>query len=80
MAKYRYRPRTNRTPVNHPLFGHLEWDTIVENPEAAHNPDFEKIRPARPKPEEPSTPAAGHPPADDPAPVRPDAGKPGRSR
>lgn len=77
-TKYRYRPRTNRTPVNHPLFGHLEWDTIVENPEAAHDPDFEEIRPA--KPAVPSKPAAGHAPADDPVHTRPDAGKPGRSK
>lgn len=40
---YRYRPKDNRTPVNHPVLGHLEWDTIVDSPLCAGLPDFEEI-------------------------------------
>lgn len=42
--RYRYRPRDNRTPVNHPTIGHLEWDGIYSHPDCAGNPDFEEIR------------------------------------
>lgn len=40
---YRYRPADNRTPVNHPTLGHLEWDTVVDDLSCAGNPDFEEI-------------------------------------
>ena len=88
--QYRYRPRDNRTPLDHPVFGHLEWGGIYESPECAGNPDFEPVEAPEPDPEPaaPKTgkqdaspdPAADKPADDPPAATAGDAGKPGRSK
>jgi hypothetical protein len=41
--RYRYRPAGNRTPLTHPVLGHLHWDGIYEHPDCAGHPDFEPI-------------------------------------
>lgn len=51
---YRYKPAENRTPVNDPVLGHLEYGKVYDNPECAHRDDFEEVkskakRPPRPK-------------------------------
>lgn len=40
---YRYRPKDNRTPMSHPVIGHLVWDGVYDNPACAGNPDFVEI-------------------------------------
>lgn len=79
---YRYRPRGNRTPVNHPILGHLSWDGVYDNSLCANNPDFELIRDKAAKTEPADTAPAStpsHATSTEP-PVNPaDASKPGRS-
>lgn len=49
--KYRYKPADNRTPVNDPVIGHLEYGQIYDNPACAGRPDFEEVKtPAKPSP------------------------------
>jgi hypothetical protein len=94
MMPWRYQPKDNRTPVNHPVFGHLEYGTVVDNPGCAHDPNFVEVKPkqkpkaAKPKaePANPSIKAAesGDSPADAPSASEPpaeqaSAGKTGRS-
>lgn len=45
MAQYRYRPKGNRTPLSHPVLGHLEYDGVYSHPDCAGHPDFKEIRP-----------------------------------
>lgn len=90
MALFRYRPKGNRTPLNHPVLGHLEWDGIYDNPACAGNPDFQEIKPEpEPAPDPDPEPAASEPdavaPADESADKpsaqsKTDAGKTGRSK
>jgi hypothetical protein len=84
MAQYRYRPKDNRTPVSHPVIGHLTWDGIYDHPDCAGHPDFEEITP---EPEEnpgsgpePGTADTVDEPADKPSAAKATgAGKTGRS-
>ena len=80
---WRYKPRDNRTPVNHPLFGHLEWGTVIDDERCAGDPNFELIKPHKPhKPERSGpdpTPAPAGKPDPKPSADTDDAGKPGRS-
>lgn len=55
MANFRYRPKDNRTPVNHPVLGHLEWDTVVES-DASPGPDFEPDSAPKKKSAKPAAP------------------------
>jgi hypothetical protein len=90
---YVYRPVDNRTPVNHPVLGHLEWGTVIDDPSCAGDPNFEEIKPkkaparkkAPAKPEPAKEPAVADKPATPPAANQTpanstaSAGKPGRS-
>ena len=40
---YVYRPADNKTPVNHPVFGHLEYGTVCDDPLCADDPNFELV-------------------------------------
>jgi hypothetical protein len=40
---WRYEPQTNRTPVNHPVLGHLAWGQIYDNPLCANDPNFVEV-------------------------------------
>lgn len=51
MPKYRYRPKDNRTPVSHPVFGHLLWDGEYEHDECAGHPDFVEVREKQDEPD-----------------------------
>lgn len=44
MAQYRYRPADNRTPVLDPVFGHLSWDGVYDDPRCADDPRFEPVK------------------------------------
>ena len=83
MALYRYRPRGNRTPVLHPVFGHLEWDGVYDHPDCAGHPDFQLIKDSAPTEDRPaadeSTAEASAETAKPPAHSKADAGKTGRS-
>lgn len=87
MTKYHYRPKDNRTPVTHPIIGHLDYDGVYEHPDCADNPDFVEVHDKKDEPE----PVAAEEGASNPEPVTPDpvtkspgvspakAGKTGRS-
>lgn len=49
MPQYRYRPADNRTPVNDPVLGHLDYDGVYDDPRCADDPRFEEV-PARKDP------------------------------
>lgn len=70
---FRYRPKGNRTPVNDPVLGHLEYDGVYDDPRCADDPRFEEI--AEPASDKPS--AESDQPA---AKTQADAGKTGRSK
>lgn len=79
MPQYRYRPRDNRTPVHHHLFGGLAWDQLIEWPEEITDPDFQEVEPEKAKDPEPGDDVV----AGDPEPQATkaaDAGKSGRSK
>lgn len=71
---YRYRPKGNRTPVTHPVIGHLEYDGVYDHPDCASNPDFQEIKDEKPGKAAKTAPAA----ADDKtaADLAPEAGEP----
>lgn len=71
MAQYAYRPKDNRTPVLHPIFGGLGYGTVVES-DTSPGPDFEPVKGKTAKPAAPASTA----PTVTPAAKRPDAGKP----
>lgn len=84
---WRYEPKDNRTPVNHPLIGHLEWGQVYDNPLCAENPDFVEVKPKR-KAKPVTPPSAARPAGDSPADIKSasespanqvSAGKTGRS-
>ena len=77
MPHWRYEPKEDRTPKHHPIFGHLEWGQVYDNPACADNPDFTPVRDAKPAPAPvvpPVTDSADRPASEKPA----DAGKPGK--
>jgi hypothetical protein len=43
--QWRYEPRDNRTPLNDPVIGHLEYGRVYDNPECANRPDFVEVKP-----------------------------------
>lgn len=48
MASYRYRPKGNRTPVNDPVLGHLDYDGVYTDERCADDPRFEEIKDEKP--------------------------------
>lgn len=40
---WRYRPKGNRTPVAHPIIGHLVYDAVYDHPDCATHPDFREV-------------------------------------
>ena len=54
MPRYLYRPKDNRTPVNDPILGHLDYDSVYDDPRCADDPRFVEI-----KEEKPGKPAKG---------------------
>lgn len=39
---WRYRPKGNRTPLAHPVIGHLVYDGVYDHPDCATHPDFQE--------------------------------------
>lgn len=86
MPKYRYRPKDNRTPVMHPIIGHLDYDGVYEHPDCADNPDFIEVHDkkvpddaVRESPENPEFAEAPDPVTKSPDTSSAKAGKTGRS-
>lgn len=88
MPKYHYRPKDNRTPVSHPIIGHLDYEGVYEHPACADNPDFVEIHDkkvpddaVRESPENPEMAVeAPDPVTTSPATSAAKAGKPGGSK
>lgn len=40
---YVYEPEGNKTPVHHPVIGHLVYGDVYDHPDCASHPDFKEV-------------------------------------